>query len=170
MRITVNIPEAVNGDFEIKKVTTDFVANRSEPLDTYTVLYMDGISIMQDTTHEYMEHRPLWDNATGHVLIGGLGIGFVNQKLIDNPNVTSVTIVEKYQEVIDLTWPHCPKDDKFTLIHDDVVTWEPTQHFDVGWFDTWISPWGPYSEYNEILYGRYINHCDKLMFWSSIGG
>ena len=95
MRITVDIPEAVNGIFEIKKVTSDSIAEKEEPFDTYTVLYMNGIEIMQDTTHEYREHQDLWDNATGDVLIGGLGIGFVNQKLIDNPNVTSVTILEK---------------------------------------------------------------------------
>jgi hypothetical protein len=164
MRITVDIPEAVNGDFEIKKVTTDSIAGKEEPLDTYTILYKDGVGIMQDTTHEYDEHQELWDNATGDVLIGGLGIGFVNQKLIDNPNVTSVTIIEKQQEVIDLVWEHCPKDETFTLIHADIETWQPTQHFDTMWIDTWLSPTN-YVEYNTELINKYQPHCNWIGVW-----
>ena len=99
-RIIVDIPEATSGNFEIKVENTDFVAEESEPLADYTFLYKDDVRIMQDTTKEYTEHQPLWDGATGDVLIGGLGLGLVHQKLIDNPNVTSVTVVEKYQDVI----------------------------------------------------------------------
>jgi hypothetical protein len=168
MRITVDIPEAVNGNFEIKKVTTDIIANKEEPLDIYTILYMDGVGIMQDTTHEYIEHQPLWDNATGNVLIGGLGIGFVNQKLMDNSNVISVTILEKHQEVIDLVWPYCPKDDTFTLIHADIETWQPTQNFNSMWIDTWLSTHGDYCEYNMALIEKYQPYCDWVGWWSSI--
>jgi len=173
MKLTYDIPEAVNGRFEIKKVTADIfgVPPTKEPLDTYTVLHNVGCPIMQDTTKEYREHQPLWDNATGHVLIGGLGIGFVNQKLMDNPNVTSVTIVEKYQEVIDLVWPYCPKDDTFTLIHADIDTWQPTQKFDCIWLDTWIGGYrkekqGPYDDYYEKLVKKYQPHCDWIWCWN----
>ena len=170
MRITVDIPEAINGDFEIKKVTTDKIAEKDEPLDTYTILYKDGVGIMQDTTHEYQEHQWLWDNATGDVLIGGLGIGFVNQKLMDNPNVTSITIIEKHQEVIDLVWQHCPKDSAVTLIHADIETWNPTQKFDVAWFDTWLHPdvnvgVQDLVEYNLTMYEKYSPHCDRIGCW-----
>ena len=172
MRITVNIPEAVNGNFEIKKILSDAVAGKEEPLDTYTILYKDGVGIMQDTTHEYDEHQSLWDNAIGDVLIGGLGIGFVNQKLIDNPNVTSVTTVEKYQEVIDMVWPHCPKNNTVTLIHHDIETWQPTQYFDVAWFDTWLHPLDgpgpvPIENYNNILIEKYTSYCGWIGFWPS---
>tara|TARA_Y100000004_G_scaffold111584_1_gene125272 strand:- start:103 stop:621 length:519 start_codon:yes stop_codon:yes gene_type:complete len=169
MRITVDIPEAVNGIFEIKKVTSDSIVEKEEPFDTYTVLYMNGIEIMQDTTHEYREHQDLWDNATGDVLIGGLGIGFVNQKLIDNPNVTSVTILEKNQEVIDLVWEHCPKDETFTLIHADIETWEPTQNFDSMWIDTWLMPDNPNQhEYNQKLIDKYEPYCNWIGVWNSL--
>ncbi len=167
MRITVDIPEAVNGNFEIKKVTTDNVASTKEPLDTYTILYHNNKPIMQDTTKEYREHQPLWDNATGSVLIGGLGIGFVNQKLMDNPDVTSCYIIEKHQEVIDLVWPHCPKDETFTLIHADIDTWQPTQKFDCIWLDTWIQDnnQGTYVDYYEKQVKRYETHCNWIGMW-----
>ena len=76
--------------------------------------------IMQDSEAEYNAHQWLWDNATGDVLIGGLGIGLVNEVLIDNDDITSVTIVENSQDVIDLVWEHCAKDDRFTLIQEDL--------------------------------------------------
>ena len=170
-RIVVNIPEGTSGNFSIQKVTANHIGGRDEPQDTYTVLYKDGIeNIMQDTTHEYDEHQPLWDNATGNVLIGGLGIGFVNQKLIDNPNVTSVTIVEKYQEVIDLVWNNCPKDGTFTIIHDDIETWKPTNNYDVGWFDTWLTdhPTMTKEEYDEFIIEKYTPHCDWIGVWQQI--
>ena len=173
MKITHDIPEAVNGKFKIKKVTTDIfgVPPTKEPLDTYTVLHHVNCPIMQDTTKEYREHQPLWDNATGHVLIGGLGIGFVNQKLMDNPDVTSCYIIEKHQEVIDLVWPHCPKDDTFTLIHADIDTWQPTQKFDCIWLDTWIGGFGTekqgtYEDYMEKMVKRYQPHCDWIWCWN----
>jgi hypothetical protein len=170
-RIIVNIPEGTSGDFSIQKITTNHIGGRDEPQDTYTVLYKDGIeNIMQDTAHEYDEHQPLWDNATGDVLIGGLGIGFVNQKLIDNPNVTSVTIVEKHQEVIDLVWNSCPKDGIITLVHDDIETWNPTQNFDCGWFDTWLSDHDTMTkeEYDIFITEKYTTHCNWIGIWQQI--
>jgi spermidine synthase len=168
MKLTFDIPEAINGNFEIKKITSDNISNKNEPLDTYTVLYKDNQGIMQDTTHEYIEHQPLWDNATGDVLIAGLGIGFVNQKLIDNKNVTSVTIIEKHKEVIDMVWSHCPKDDSIILIHDDIITWNPIRKYNVGWFDTWLTECGDYSNYNKILYNKYEKYCEWIGFWTSV--
>jgi len=154
-RITVNIPEAVNGDYEIKVI------------DGYTNLLKNGEVLMYDTELEYSQHQPLWDDATGDVLIGGLGIGMVNQKLMDNPNVTSVTIIEKNQEVIDLVWPHCPKDNTFTLINADITEWTPTQNYDYIWLDTWCTvlqsrEWNPY---NTDLYNRFKSYTPKIGAW-----
>jgi hypothetical protein len=171
MKLTFDIPEGTNGNFSIEKRTTDFLAGRSVPQDTYTVLVENGIdNIMQDTSDEYNEHQPLWDNATGDVLIGGLGIGFVNQKLMDNPNVNTITIVEKNQEVIDLVWDSCPKDGTMTLIHDDIETWNPTQTFDCAWFDTWTTghPNMTKEEYDEFIIGKYTPHCNWIGVWEQL--
>jgi spermidine synthase len=126
---------------------------------------------MMDTTHEYAEHQPLWDGATGDVLIGGLGLGFVNQKLMDNPFVTSVTIIEKNQEVIDLVWDHCPKDSRFALVHADIDTWTPpnTSHWDYAWFDTWIGDNSTTrEEYPEFIQSRYGSYCDQIGIWNQL--
>ena len=163
-RIIVDIPEATSGDFEIKVENTDFVAEESEPLADYTFLYKDGDRIMQDTHKEYAEHQPLWDGATGDVLIGGLGLGMVHQKLIDNPNVTSVTVVEKYQDVIDLVWNNCPRDKSFTLIHADITTWTPTENYDYVWIDTWLNE-SDYATYNENLIDKFEGSATCIGWW-----
>ncbi|RZD54550.1 MAG: hypothetical protein CXT67_00605, partial [Methanobacteriota archaeon] len=130
MKINVNIPTGTSGDFEIANYsneTTDnnwqtYLSMKDETHTNYIVLLKSNcvMPIMQDSEAEYNEHQWLWDNATGDVLIGGLGIGLVNQVLIDNPNITSVTIIENSQDVIDLVWEHCSKDERFTLIQEDI--------------------------------------------------
>ena len=49
-----------------------------------------------------------------------------------------MTIIENSQDVIDLVWPHCTKDNRFTLIKADIETWTPpaNSYWDVIWFDT----------------------------------
>jgi hypothetical protein len=184
----VNIPEGRVGNWSIQKATGDSLGFgvstlfsqiygfnltcREEPYGEYTFLCVDSIGpIMMDTTHEYAEHQPLWDGATGDVLIGGLGLGFVNQKLMDNPFVTSVTIIEKNQEVIDLVWDHCPKDSRFTLVHADIDTWTPpnTSHWDYAWFDTWIGDNSTtQEEYPEFIQSRYGSYCDQIGIWNQL--
>lgn len=179
--ITVNIPEGRSGQWYIKKITGDSSTiydlayefpvgqQRTEEYGNYTFLCHDVHGpIMQDTFHEYEEHKSLWIHAKGNVLIGGLGIGFVNQKLMENPNITSITIVEKNQDVINLVWDHCPKDARFTLIHADVDTWIPPEnsHWDYAWFDTWMGDVESNMEdYTQQIHNRYNSYCDNIGVW-----
>ncbi len=182
MRYQVNIPEGSSGDFKIMKFTVDNWLETPEPLDIYTVLLYDPTGngsgfypIMQDTSKEYRECQPFVNAATGDVLIAGLGLGCVHIPLLNNPNITSVTIVEKYQEVIDMVWDHCPKDSRFSLIKDDIYTWTPTKNFDVAWFDSWIAedatPEHQYFYYSPLyeqaMTNKYGSFCDQMFFWKS---
>ena len=177
-RIQVNIPTGVSGSWSIRKATGDSstiyseiygseCGGKPEPHDEYTFLFHDDIKfVMSDSYSEYSEHQPLWDNMTGSVLIGGLGLGLVNHKLIQNQNITSVTIVEKYQEVVDLVWNHCPKDNRFNLVLADVETWQPTGTWDCAWFDTWTGG-NPLSQqqYKELILQKYSPFCNWIGVW-----
>ena len=182
MRYKVNIPEAAIGNFSISHMTVSNWVEQPEPLDTYTILFYDPSGdgsrmypIMQDTTKEYRECQSFVNAAHGDVLIAGLGLGCVHIPLLTNINVDSVTIVEKYQEVIDLVWQHCPKDGRFRIIHDDIYTWTPDKHFDVAWFDSWIAedttvenPYFYFSpQYEQTMTNKYSQHCDQMFFWRS---
>ena len=177
-RYPVNIPEASVENFEIVKYqyngTTDEFVGFIEPAGEYTHLLMDNASIMSDATREYRECQDFINAATGDVLIAGLGLGHVHQPLLDNPNVTSVTIIEKYQEVIDLVWDHFVKDDRFSVIKADIYTWTPTGTYDVAWFDSWIGE--NMNEGDEVYYSpsyestmtsRYDSSCNQMFFWRS---
>jgi len=178
MKVSVSIPEGISGDFEIAHYTDEttdkmwptYLSIKNEVHDEFTVLLKEGCAmpIMQDSEAEYNEHQWLWDNATGDVLIGGLGIGFVNEVLIDNDEITSVTIIENSQDVIDLVWEHCTKDDRFSLIYADIETWEiPEGSFwDVAWFDTWLKDNSlSKKEHKEIITNKYSTYCGKLQAW-----
>jgi len=167
-RIKVNIPEGISGNFIIKKIKTDHFCGSDEPMDTYTVLFNSSHNIMQDTTREYREHEQFLKEAHGNVIVGGLGLGMVNQSLMENPNVTSVTIIEKYQEVIDLVWQHCPKNEKIRLVHADIYEWEPDSKWDIAWFDSWCGE-NEHTEYQKLMNEKYGSFCKDIRFWKSFG-
>ena len=179
-RIEVNIPEGISGDFEIAHYTNETTDNRwqeylalkNESHDSYTVFIKDDdltpMPIMQDSEAEYNAHQWLWDNATGDVLIGGLGIGLVNEVLIDNDDITSITIVENSQDVIDLVWEHCAKDDRFTLIQEDLETWDiPTDSsWNIAWLDTWLTDNSlTMNEYDASMNDKYSPYCEEIKTW-----
>ena len=128
-------------------------------------------SIMKDNYSEYHTHKWLWDNAAGDILVAGLGIGFLNKELIDNHTFNSVTIIENSQEVIDMVWPYCSKDSRFTLIKEDIETWNipAGSHWDIGWFDSWIGD-NPlsYDGYKAAMMHKYGSYCENIGFWYGI--
>ena len=177
-RIEVDIPEGVSGDYEVAHYTDETTDNmwqtylnmKNETHNSHTVLLKAGcpMPIMQDSEAEYNEHQWLWDNATGDVLIGGLGLGMVHQPLIDNPNVTSVTIVELEQDVVDLVWDDCEKDETFSVVMADFETWTPPEgsSFDTVWGDTWLVD-NPITmaDYKTVITNRYSPYTSNIGFW-----
>jgi hypothetical protein len=178
MRIEVDIPEGVSNDFEVAHYTSETTDNmwqtylnmKNETHDSHIVLLKEGcpMPIMQDSEAEYNEHQWLWDNATGDILIGGLGIGLVNEILINNDDITSITIVENSQDVIDLVWEHCAKDDRFTLILEDFETWEipDDMEWNIIWADTWlIDNTLDNYDYKLLITNKYSQHTTNIGFW-----
>ena len=177
-RIEVNIPEGTSGDYEVAHYTSETTNNmwkiylqmKNETHSSHRVLLKAGcdMPIMQDSEAEYNEHQWLWDNATGHVLVGGLGLGMIHQALIDNPNVTAVTIIEKEQDVVDLVWGHCVKDGTFNLVVADFETWTPPtgSSFDTVWADTWLVD-NPLTmaEYYTLINNKYSSYTTNIGFW-----
>ena len=156
------IPEAISGEFEIKhqpdENSTDYMA---------TCLYCNGTMIMSDRAIEHELHSSVWETSFyGNVIICGLGLGYVHNYFLTQENVEKIIVVEKNKDVIDLVWNHCNKDDRFELIHDNAETWEPTDSFDFGWFDSWIPNNDmSYEEWVQYMESKYKSVCDTLMFW-----
>ena len=138
-----------------------------EKTNQVTTLHIGDISIMSDSQQEYLEHLPLLNqDLQGHVLITGLGLGFVNRFLINRPKIQSVTIVEKYEEVIDMIWDSCPKDERFNIVHADAESWDPPMVYDFTWIDSWIGEAiAPPDKWIEQMKEKYLPFSRQLLFW-----
>jgi hypothetical protein len=180
------IPEGKKGQFEIKhfELSEDFV--RKEKLRAifngtygevfqlapgkYVKLVGRGSLWMSDTDMEKRTNEGFVINAKGDVLIAGLGIGLIIAAVIDNPEVKSITVIERYQEVIDLVLPYLPGNSKLKVIAADINTWapEPSQKFDTIYFDIWATiSAGNYSEMKLLSrkFRKYLSKGGWLNSW-----
>lgn len=181
-RIKISLPDNTIGDWCIHNYSCSLmdIFNHFSPGTSkshigdedfleYTVLsHKDFGLVMVDSHKEFKEHELLWNNAKGNILIGGLGVGMVNEKLINMPNINSITIVEKSEEVIELVWPYCKKDERFTLVQADIDAWSvpSNSYWDYAWFDTWLSTVNvELGEYSRALVEKYSIFCKKMGFW-----
>lgn len=96
---------------------------------------------MSNTQMERTTARLFCRNAHGRVLIFGLGLGMVLNRIHDQPKVKSIVVVEKFDEVIQLVAPTFEDMEKLTIVQGDAWTWRPDkgQKFDTIWFDIWAT-------------------------------
>lgn len=101
-------------------------------------LYVNNTMWMSDGANEHHTNYYACKRATGRVLIAGLGIGLILTKILAKPEVESVLVVEKYQDVIDLIGPHFANK-KLSIVCADIYEWKPAKgaKFDCIYFDVW---------------------------------
>lgn len=87
---------------------------------------------MEDYTNEVFVRV-----AKGDVLIGGLGLGLIVQLIQNKKDITSITIIEPHQEIIDFVTKTIPFNEKVKIIQGDVFTFAPESKYDVIYFDIW---------------------------------
>jgi hypothetical protein len=111
------------------------------PPGKYVFLMVNDKLMMSDTPYELESNRDFLLQASGPVLIAGLGMGVTLIPVARKKEVTSVVVVERDQDIIDLVWPHMPEDvkSKVTLVKGDIHEWEWTRKgfFDTVWLDIW---------------------------------
>ena len=160
------LEERCVGDFCIKKFTVtdkDLYSKIRCGISngTYVKLEKRGSIIMSDTDMEKRTNYQFCNNAHGDVLIGGLGIGMIVLAIQDNPMVDSITILEKYPEVIQLVGEQLPLNKKVQIVNADVFEWKPSKgrKFDCIYMDIWdyINS-GIYSEEMLPLIRKYAHY------------
>lgn len=106
---------------------------------TYVKLSCKGSIVMSDTDMEKRTNMDFYCNAYGDVLIGGLGIGMIILAIQEKPEVKSITVIEKNQEVIDMVATQLDFNDKVTIVCADVFDWKPDAgvKYDVSYMDIW---------------------------------
>lgn len=95
--------------------------------------------IMSDTPAEISEHRHAIENATGRVLIHGLGLGVLVSALLAKPDVKHIDVVEIDREVIALTGGYYSSDPRVRIWRGDAVEkrWPAHKRWDYVWHDIW---------------------------------
>lgn len=107
--------------------------------DTTIQLLVNGRLWMSDTSDEYRDHIRAIREATGRVLIHGLGLGCYLSAILTKPEVTHVDVVELSADVLALVGPYFAGDPRVNLIHGDCfkVKWPAKTRWDCVWHDIW---------------------------------
>jgi len=123
--------------------------------------------VMSDSMYEKELNREIVERARGDILSLGFGLGFILQPLMVNPAVTSITVIEKEQEVLDLVAAQLTLTDKVRVIIADALTWMPDRMFDVIYDDC------DYTTDDVVsaeLAGRVSDNQRRLRPWLKPGG
>lgn len=130
------------------------------PDQEYVRLWVDGEMMMSNTNMEKRTSAEFVSNANGDVLICGLGIGLVLIPLFESKYVKSITVIEKYQDVIDCVLPQIKpydKQDKLKVICADCFEYGTKERFDTIFIDIWANINSDiYEEEMKPLKNKYI--------------
>ena len=109
----------------------------------YARLYVNGQLMMSDTPMEQATSREAVELARGRVLIAGLGLGLIVLPILAKPDVESVTVVEKFADVVRLVSPAVRRAagtdaGKLVVERADIWRWKPEmRRFDFAYLDIW---------------------------------
>lgn len=158
MQIEVVVPDGVSGPWKVETFTISKQESESSLLrslltgtpgvyvqaGTYKRLMCSDEVVMSNTLMEINTNKDFINRATGRVLINGLGLGMVLSEILKKDSVESVTVIERFQDVINLTAPSFAHDPRVKIIHCCAFEYTPEdgEVFDVAWHDIWtyISP------------------------------
>jgi hypothetical protein len=132
-------------------------------------LYGDDVQFMQlvaKTNREIKELYSSFDLAYGDVLITGLGFGIISLWVANKPGVTSVTVIENSQDVIDLFLANNELPENVTIILGDADNYTTDTHYDCLLLDHFKDgDERPFTYARVQNVARNIPH-DLFWFWS----
>ena len=95
--------------------------------------------VMSNTPMEVNQARSAYRQATGRILVNGLGLGMILEGMLSKPVVTAVRVVEIDADVLELVGSHFHSDPRVELVHADAYSYSPAkgERFDYVWHDIW---------------------------------
>ena len=124
--------------------------------------------MMSDTPMERNTNEAFIQRANGDVIIFGLGLGLVILPLLNKKEVTSILVVELYQDLIDIVEPVLKKydfEDKLTIVQGDCFEFHnrmpKERKFDCVYGDIWISIDTDNYEEMKILTKNWKNRINR---------
>lgn len=109
------------------------------PAGCYRRLVKSGEVVMSNTPMEVRTCAEFLENARGRLLINGLGLGMVLHAVLQLPEVTLVTVVERELDVIKLVGDAFSSDPRVEIIHADAFLYCPPAGviYECAWHDIW---------------------------------
>lgn len=147
--IEIEVPDGISGDWkvetfviekpEISEMLSLVKYGRGVPPGTYKRLCRRSAVIMSNTPDEIRDFRSFVWKAEGSVLVNGLGLGVLLKALLDKVEVTSVRVVEKSADVINLVADTYLKDSRVEIIHADAFEYKSPKgtSYNAVWHDIW---------------------------------
>jgi hypothetical protein len=135
--------------------------------ETY-FLYNNGkqwMSFSENNKHQIAEFYSQYDQAYGDVLLSGLGFGILPIWLSSKPEVTSVTVVEISNDVIDLFLLSNDISNKINIINQDILKVTTEKKYDCLFLDHYEKEDWPFKLKNIKEICSKINH-DVFWAWS----
>ena len=95
--------------------------------------------VMSNTPMEIQTNAQAYWEASGDVIINGLGLGMILEAILSKEDVTRVRVIEISQSLIDLIGPYFLEDDRLEIICADALEYKPAkgEKFDFAWHDIW---------------------------------
>ena len=149
MSIEIDVPDGKSGDWEVSTFVVKeqefsqrismMKYNRGVPAGTYKRLTRNGQVIMSNTPDEISDFRCFVRKAEGSILVNGLGLGVLLKALLNKPEVTEVTVIEKSPDVIKLVSETYLKDSRVAIINADAFDYKPPKGkvYNAVWHDIW---------------------------------
>lgn len=153
------------------RLIRDGQRDRVLPPGSYTRLNERGVydPWMSDTPAELFDLRDFVQEATGNILLNGLGLGVVLDMCLAKEYVTHATVIEISHELIDLIGPHYQTKypNRVTIIHGDALEYTPKRgtRFNAVWHDIWPSISADNLETMKTLHRKYGRRTDMQSSW-----
>jgi len=148
-------------------IGTNFVYESEQEPEKHKQLYHGNYLIMDTWGDNWFLKLP-YDNASGSVLLSGLGLGVLPNLLLTKTEVTEILIVEKEKSIIDYIKQYIDSD-KVNYIWMDIRDYHPDKEFDYCFIDIWCDENRKERESDEkILLENLSSYCKRIDFCQTL--
>jgi len=143
----------------------DYLGRNISP-GNFCRLRVNGSLMTSDAGGERASVTDVCREASGNVLIAGLGLGMILCKIVPKDTVKKVTVVEISQDVINLVEQPLrkylgPESSKLEIILHDIWGLTPEHKYDTIFFDIWGDYSGDTYEETKRLHRRFSKYLDR---------
>ena len=139
----------------------------------YPVILENGVEWMLITPNEIETMKDGIEKAKGKIATYGLGLGYYTYMTSNKKEVTSVTVVERDENVIDIfkrfILPQFPNKDKIKIVHADAFEYAekvaPREGFDYIYVDIWHDPSDGVQTYLKFKELEKLSPSTKFGYW-----